>query len=272
MKYLLLLPALVFCALFVLWPLGELVRISLMKTDYIASEWAGLKNYARIFRDADFLRSVANSVWYVLLLVPLTTGTALVVSLYVTDLSKGWIDATRIVFFIPSLSAGIIIAQAWRWIYHTEGPLNWLLGLLGAGPVFWMNSGATAIPAISLVVAMAGWGGGIIIFLAAILSIDRELYDAAIVDGASPMQIKIRIVVPMILPMIAAMALLAAIAAPQIFETVYALAPYNHSITLGYRIYQEAFHMSRHGTAAAMSMMLLFAMVGLAWLKTRVAK
>lgn len=272
MKYALLIPAVVFCFLFVLWPLVELTTVSMTKTNYITSEWVGLQNYASIFRNPEFTSAAWNSLAYILILVPATIGPALFVSLFVMDMRKGWIDATRIVWFIPALSAGVIIAQAWRWIFHASGPLNWLVGLVGADPVSWMSRGVTAIPAIALVVSMSGFGGGIIIFLAAILSIDHALYDAAKIDGASSRQVKARIILPMIAPTVAAMALLSAISAPQIFETIYALAPYNHAATLGYRIYLEAFQMGRHGTAAAMSVVLLVAMVGMAWAKQRLAK
>lgn len=269
MKYVLLAPAVIMVTLFVLWPLGELFHVSMIKTNYITSEWVGFDNYERAFRSQAFLHAAKNSLAYIGILAVITPGVALIVALLVFELPKRWRDASRIVFYIPTLAAGIILAQVWRWIFHVDGPLNWIVGLFGVEPVAWMTHGITAIPMISLTVAMSGWGGNLIIILAAILSIDRSLYDAATIDGATTWQIKARIIVPMIAPVVAALVLLAAIAAPQIFETIYALAPYDHTATVGWIIYREAFMMGAHGDAAAMSVLLMFSMIGLAWAKQR---
>jgi len=266
MKYLLLLPVLVFCSLFVIWPVGELFFISLQKTNFITSRFVGLANYATVLRNPVFIRSAVNSVWYIILMVSMTVGGALGISLLVMREPKRTQDTTRILLYLPTLSAGIIIAQVWRWIFHVDGPINWLLGT----DIQWFSQGVTAIPAISFIVAMSTIGGTLIVILSAILGIDPALYDSAMIDGATWWQIKTRIVVPLIMPTIMVMSLVAAIAAPQIFENVYALAPFEYSATVGWTIYVEAFQMSSHGTASAMSVLLMFAMLGLSALKQRV--
>jgi len=251
--------------MFVFWPLVELFIISMQSTDFITTSFVGLKNYVRIMQDPVFIRSALNSFAYIFFNVLFTVGGAVTISLLAMDLSKKWQDITRILVYIPILSAGIIIAQIWKWIFHVNGPINWLLG----ADIHWFGQGITAIPAISLIVSMSGVGGTTIVILAAILSINSELYDAAQIDGASWLTIKTRIVLPLIAPTIGVMMLIAAIAAPQIFENIYALAPFEYSATMGWRIYVEAFQMGSHGTAAAISVVLLFMLLGLSWLKTR---
>lgn len=268
MRSALLAPALILCGLFLLWPMVEVVRLSLTSTNFIVTKYVGLANYAKAFTSPAFLRSVANSGLYILLIVPGQVVAALLIVLSVMDLPKWWHDGARFFFYIPALSAGIIIASIWRWMFHLDGPLNWALGTR----VAWWASGATAIPAVSIVMVASTLGGVIIILLAAVLSIDRDLYDAAKMDGARPRQIKWRIVVPIIAPTIWLMALLAAIAAPQIFETVYALAPYEYSATMAYHIWSTAFQMSRYGQASAQAIVLLALMLVMAWGKGKVAR
>lgn len=268
MKYVLLAPLMICLALFVVWPIAELFIISLQRTDFIRSEFVGLANYARVIRDPVFLRAALNSLAYMGLMMLFTVGGALSIALLVMGESKRWHDVTRVLVYLPMLSAGLVIAQVWKWIFHIHGPINWLLGT----NISWFAQGYTAIPAVSLIVSVSGIGGTCIVILASITSIDHSLYDAAKIDGASWWQIKLRIVLPLIMPTVAITMLMAAIAAPQIFENIYALAPFEHSATVGWRIYVEAFQMSRHGPGAAMSVYLMVVLFGMAWLKTRIER
>ena len=265
MKYILLAPILVFASMFVFWPLVELFIISMYKTDFISSYFVGLKNYFTIFNNVAFTQSIINSVFYMVLIVAMTTLLSLTITFLVFRETKKWHDITRIVVYLPMLSAGVIISQIWRWIFNVRGPINWILGT----DIEWFSQGITAIPAISLVMAFTISGSHVIIFLASILSIPKDLFEAAQIDGASWKQIYLFIILPHILPIVAVMMLVSAIAAPQIFEFIYALAPFEHSSTMAWSIYVEAFQMGRHGTAAAMSVVLLFMLLVLSWLKTR---
>jgi len=272
MRTALLAPAFVFFGLFVGWPIGELFVLSLTKTDFLSSEFVGLRNFWKALHDAAFMRSVANSGLYILLL---TIGSGLstwAVAMLVMDLPKWWQDTVRFVFYIPMLSAGIIIGQIWKWTFHMQGPLNWLIGLFGIEPISFFNSRITAIPAIVLVVMMSSLGAQLIILLSAILGIDKELYDAAKIDGASSLQIKLRIVTPMVMPTIWLLALLSIIAAPQIFETVLALAPYEHTATMTFQIYRTAFQASRFGLASAEALILFALLAGVILAKQRITR
>lgn len=267
-KWALLAPALILCAVFVLWPLGEVVNLALVKTNFITTEFVGLRNYIRAFSDVVFLRAVLNSVFYILIFVPLSQIPGIFLTLIIMDMRPRWQNATRFALYIPSLTAGMIVAQIWNWIWHIEGPINWAI----RSNVWWFGSSTTAIPAISITTVSAVLGAGVILLLAAASMINKELFDAAKIDGASPWQIKLRIVLPLIAPMIAIKTLIAVIAAPQILEFVIALAPYEHSATLAFHIYMNAFIMSRHGPAAAKAVMLLVWMVTMAVLKNRIMR
>ena len=268
MKYLLLAPAVILCVIFTLWPMAEVVSMSMQKMHILGDTFVGLKNYARLLTDRAFLQSLLNSLWYTALAIPMQIGLALVITMSATGLSKRWQDTTRFVFFIPTMAAGIIIASVWEWIFHRDGPVNWLMGT----KFDFFTQSITAIPAISIVNAVSGIGAMVIMLLASTLTVNRELYDAARIDGATDRQIKWRIVLPIIMPMVWICVLLAAIGAPQVIEYVIALAPYQHSATVAFNIYTEAFILGRYGPAAAKAMILLVWMVALAWGKTRITR
>lgn len=268
MKYLLLIPAVVLCAVFTLWPMAEVIIMSFQKTHFLGDTWVGFANYARLLTDYSFKRAMLNSVWYIVLFVPLQVGGALFITLLTCRLSKRWQDATRFVFYIPCAAAGIIIAAVWGWIWHRNGPINWALGTT----FNFFTQSVTAIPAISITTASIGIGGYVIMLLATTLSIDKDLYDAAKIDGANNRQIKFRIVLPIIMPMIWICILLSAINAPQVIEYIIALAPYEHAATVAFDIYREAFILGRYGPAASKAVILLFWMLAMAWGKTRLTR
>lgn len=270
MKWLLVAPAIVFCLVFTLWPVGELIGMSLTETNFITSRFVGLRNYVEIWKDELFLRSILNSGLYILLVTPMNVGLGLLLAFLVFRESKQWQGFARIAFYIPALSAGIIIGQVWKWVYHIDGPINWFIGLFGVQPVAWFSQAVTAIPAVSIVQVQASFAGGMMIFLAAMLSIDRAIFDAARIDGAHEGQIRRRIILPLIMPAVAMMALLSAISTPQMWETIYVLAPYKHASTMSYQIYQEAFIRSRHGMAAAEALILLGFTAAMSWTKQKV--
>lgn len=266
MKYALLAPVVLLFALMVGWPLVELVAISMQRTNFLSSAFVGFDNYRAVFTDGRYVQAFANSGAYIVLITTLQVGAALSLALATLGLRRRMVDVARAVFYLPALSAGIIIAQVWRWAFHIDGPVNWALGQR----IAWWSSAWTAIPAVSAIVVAATLGGVFLVLTAALHSIDRGLFDAARIDGAGPLAIKLRIAVPMIGHAIAAMALLAMISAPQVFETVYALAPYDHAATLTYHIYREAFVFGQHGRAAAGAVVLMVATGGLAYAQRRV--
>jgi multiple sugar transport system permease protein len=194
----------------------------------------------------------------------------LIVAMLAYRLSKGWQDFARIAFYLPALAAGAISAQVWRWLFSQRGPANWLIGTFGIPPVSWFGQGETAIPIISLILSLSAMGSYVILLLAAMLDVDKSMIDAARMDGASEGKIMRSVIIPTIAPQIATCATLVAIGAPQIYETVNFLAPYDYAASATFAIYTEAFRSSRHGSAAAMAVMLALVTAGATMLKGRI--
>jgi multiple sugar transport system permease protein len=249
----------------------ELVNMSLTKTDFITTEFVGLDNYLAIFEDQAFITSGINSIFYTILMIIGEVGGAVFLALVTCRLSKKWQDFSRIIFYLPVLSAGLIISQSWKWLFNFNGLIIWLLGFLGINPISWFSQPETAIPAISIIISFSSIGGYLIILLSSILTISKDIFDAAQLDGASWLQIKMKIIFPIICPSIGLCILLTVIAAPQVFETILAMAPYDYTATMTYEIFFEAFTMSRHGSAAAMSIILTIIVAGLSLLKNRLS-
>jgi len=265
-------PSLVFFAMFTVWPLIKLADLSVHRTDFIATAFVGLQNYIDTLRDSAFQRAMLNSLAYMAILIPGNTLGSLLLALWAFRMPKRWQDTARIILYVPALSAGLIISQLWAWVYQLDGPLNWALGLVGLKPVSWLAKGYTAIPAIALTIILAGFGGNFIILMSAILSIDKSIFDAAAIDGANTRRVNWGIIVPIVAPTVAIVMLLAAIQGPSLIYNIYAMAPQNYAASMAFHIYQSGFMFSKYGTAAAMSMIFLVCMVGVALVKNRVAR
>ena len=270
-KYLFLLPAIILLIFFTLWPLGELLIVSMQKTDYITTIFVGFQNYIDIFKSGSFISAGLNSLLYMFWLILLTVFLPLLIALWIWRLPKKWLDASRIIFYLPTFSAGVIISQLWKWIFHIAGPINILIKSTGLEPINFFGNGPIAISTVAIIVSFSGVGGNLIILLAYIQSIDKGILESAQLDGAGWSRISWAIIFPELAKVVGVLSLLSAIGAAQIFETVQQLAPYDYAATMTYRIWLEAFQYSRHGSAAAMAVVFLIVMVGMALLKNKVA-
>lgn len=270
MIVILLLPAVLLFLVFTVWPIVKVIQLSLYQTNFIRVSFVGLQNYIQSFQNEDFLQAIINSIFYVIFMVLGHVGLSLLVSMAMFKLSKKWQDISRIAVYIPVLSAGIIIAQIWKFVFHPNGPVNWVLSLMGKDPINWFGQGITAIPIVCLVVVISSFGSNVIILFSSLLSIDKSIIESARIDGASDRKIKWCILIPIIRPTILMVILLVSINALQIFETIYVLAPQSFSATLTFHIYRTGFQFSKYGMASAQAVILLAITLILSIIKKKV--
>ena len=271
--YFLLIPATVFFLLLSVCPLIIVGRLSLFKTNYITSYFVGLYNYAKIFTDPDILMVIINSFIYAILMMLGALILNISTGLMVIDMRKWVHDVARFVFYIPVFTSGIIIGTVWRWILHPKaGILNWIIGLFGYDPVIWMGERFTSIFILSFMLVVTNGGAGLVIYLASMLSIPSTLFDSAKIDGATNMQIKLRIILPIITPTIFMMTLLGFIGAMQMFETIFIMRPIADANNLMYDIYRTGFTFSKYGLAAAKSLVLMTLVFGISIAKRRLER
>lgn len=272
--YMLLLPAFVFFAVFSVSPIFMVFRLSTLKTNFLTTEYVGMANFAKILHNEIFWKSVKNTLVYAAFIIPGQAGVALFVALTAVNMSKRAQDYVRFAFYAPVFASPIIMTSVWRWIFHpVDGLVNYLLSFLGVRKIIWFGERLPAIGAISFMICCSTMGSYVIIYLATMLSVSTDLYDAAQVDGATWPQIKLRIILPMIFPTVSLISLLSLVAALQIWVLVHALTnggPNNGTSTIMYNIYLDGFNYSRFGMAAAKSLVLFLIVVMLSVLKKRV--
>ena len=272
MPYLFLIPSFIFFILFTVWPIIKVLELSLFQTNFITTSFVGLQNYIDSFNNPMFLLSLKNSVFYIILMVSGTILLSLFIALTVSKLPKKWQDSSRILLYIPVLAGGIIIAQVWRWIFSANGVVNWLLSVFGIGTINLFGQGSTAIPLVVFIVILSSFGSYVIILLASITSIDKGIFEAATIDGASHRQIQWQITIPLLMPTILLIGLLAMIASMQIVETIMVLVPQDFAFTPTYEIYATGFKYSKWGMASAQSVILMVVTVILSLIKGRVER
>lgn len=258
-------PALVVFAAFVLWPLGEGVRLSFTDWDGLTpSQWVGLDNYKAVFTDAvirsAFLHALTLILFYSLL--PIAFGLLLASTLSRRRL-RG-LSAYRAVLFLPQAVSTIVIGITFRYVYAPDGPLDTALQAIGLGGVTqdWLGDPTWALPAIGLIGTWQMTGVCIVLFLAGVQRIDPELYDASRVDGASPVREFFSITLPQLKPEIGVAAALTFIAALRTFDVIYVTTrggPGTATAVPSFEIYRRAFTTAEVGLAAAIAVVLAVA-------------
>lgn len=249
-------------------PILATLAVSLTNWDLLrAPQFVGLDNYLGLLDNERFHRALRNTVFYVVVSVPLGMTIALGLALALNHAIRGiaWI---RTMYFLPLVTSAIAVGLVWAWIYSpTEGLLNQTLGVLGIPPQRWISDPFWAMPAI---IGMSVWQGlpaSTIIFLAGLQAIPRDFYEAAAVDGAGRRSSFRRITLPLLTPSIFFTGILALIGSFQVFDQVFVLSnpgnPSSATITLVYFIYENGFNFFKMGLATAASWVLFLIVAAL---------
>ena len=270
------LPGFAFYVLFTLAPLLHTVYYSLFDWDGLTPKtWVGLANYGEALRDSvlrdSFVHSAILIVYYAVF--PVIIGLGLTAAL--TRSAIRGFRFFRTVLFLPQLIAGVVIAQAWTWIYASEGPLNRFLELIGLGSLArpWLGDFTWALPSIGAIGSWVTFGLCMVLFIAGVQKIPTSLYDAARVDGAGPVREFFAVTLPGLRAEILVAFVLTTINALRSFDIVYnttAGGPGGSTIVPSMYMYQNAFLYNRVGYAAAISTVLAIAIFLLAALVLRI--
>lgn len=263
-----LLPGLLVLLAIILFPLLFTLRVSLSSWDAISPglNSAGLANYATVFADRRFweamLRLSGMALGTVTVQYVLGFGLALLV----------WHEVLfrrffRVLFLIPMMTTPVIMSVIWRTIFHESlGPANDFLGLFGLGPVPWLTSAKWAYTAAMLVEIWQWTPFMFLLLLAGLLSLPREPFLAAAIDGAGPIRTFFNVTFPMLAPVSIGALIIRLIEASKIMETVYVLTsggPGTATETAGYYIYIRGLRDFEIGYAAALSITYLVVMTAL---------
>jgi len=263
--YLFLSPWLIGLAAFWLIPLIASLLLSFSEWNIITSpHWLGLENFREmLFDDRTFWLSIRVTLKYMILSVPLYLICGLLLSLLLNLKIRG-INFFRTLFFLPAVLSGVAVAVLWVALLNPDvGAVNSVLRGLGiSDPPRWLDSPTWAVPSVVLV-GLWGIGGGAIIYLAGLQNISAQLYEAALLDGAGPLQRFRYVTLPMLTPTLLFVLIISLIDAFQVFDIAYVLSRGGQG-GLGdslqfylINLWNEAFVNGRYGYASALSWVMV---------------
>jgi len=253
-------PYLVGLLLFTAFPFVSSMYLSFTDYNLLSSpEWVGLENYEKLFtRDRTFRKSLTVTLTYVFTTVPLKLVFALFIAVVLNYRLRG-INFFRTAFYVPSILGGsIAIAVLWRYIFADTGLMNMIIEMFGGEGVNWFGEPANALFTITLL-RIWQFGSAMVIFLAALQSVDRSLYEAAAIDGAGRWQTFKSITLPLITPVIFFNLIMQTVQAFQEFNGPYIITeggPLKSTYLLPLYIYDEAFKSFDMGNASAIAWVL----------------
>lgn len=274
-SYFFILPNFAIFAAFFLLPVGWSMVLSLLDYQWWGIEFVGLANYAAVFANSLFWKSLGNTLYYTLGVVPLWLAKALLISALIFPFRKPLQTFFKGAFYLPHVTSAVILSMIWLWIYNPPfGLLNYIIGLFGFDSVAWLGNTLTAMPALILMQVVMGGGSSIVLISAAMNGIPAYLYEAAELDGARPIQTYFRITLPLLRPTLLYLVVTGTINSFQVFTNIYLMTqggPQFSTSTIVYMIYDTAFKQFQFGPASAMAMVLfvitaIFAIVQFRWL------
>ena len=254
--YLFILPSLVIFITFMIIPIFMGLYISLTDYDgFKTMNFVGLQNYAAMFKDSYFLVSFKNNIVYTLFTVPGTMILSLLLAVAVNKGIKGS-SVFKTVFFFPYITSMVAVGIIWTLLFNpTVGPINNFIKSIGiANPPGWLLSTKSALPAVMIVTVWKWSGYYMIIFLAGLQGIPKQLYEASEVDCASGLTKFFHITLPLLSPTTFLILILLIINSFQVFDLINIMTeggPGRATNVLVYRIYQEGFKYMHFGYASA---------------------
>ena len=282
--YLLLLPTVALLFAFTLYPLVQGLWMSLFRRGLVVVEqvpesipvFVGFDNYLQLMTDKDFVLSLLRTVVFVVVAVPLQLAAALGLAMLLAPQSR-FNSVVRTIVFFPSMISGLIIGVIWAWLFaRTSGLVNYGLSLVGVPAVPWLEQDQLAQAAVVVAWIWGGAGFNMMILIAGLTSIPRDLYEAAAIDGTSRWRIFTHITLPLLQPSVVVVVVLGVIGAFQVYEIVVSLTtggPGRATVFLVQNIYETAFKKpNQAGIAAAQSGVLFLILMVLTIIQLRVAR
>lgn len=245
-------------------PILAALAISFTQWDIVNDPvWVGLDNYRRMLDDPQALKALQVTTIYTVVSVPLSLALAFSLAILLNNQLRG-LGIYRTIFYLPSILPIAAVAVIWRWVLSPQyGVFNWLLSLVGVQGPDWLASPDWALWALVLM-SLFQIGGALIIFLAGLQGVPRDLYEAAMVDGAGWWRKQWNVTIPMMTPYILFQVVIGFISTLQVFVQPYLMTdggPQDATLFYLLYIYRNAFQFFSMGYASALSWVLFIYVV-----------
>ncbi len=276
----LLLPWLITLIVFWLYPLGFAVFMSFTKYQTLTNsfQYIGFENYISIFKDEIFWKALFNTTFFTLGTVPVTTLSALILASILNSKIVKYKEILRASYFLPSVTSLVVISLIFTNLYAKDGYVNTLFILLGFPPsdFGFLQNPSTALLAIMFMDVWISIGYYVVLFLAGMQTIPQDLYDAARLSGASPIQQFFRVTIQMLRPTLLFVIVINTIKSFQIFVEIFVMTkggPLNSTMTLVYQVYINAFEKTdTMGYASALALLVFLLLIVFSLIQMKLLK
>lgn len=259
--WLFVLPATLLLGIFLVWPTIQAVGLSFTDYQLLAptpTSFVGFDNYRFLLGDATFWQAVRNTAYFAVVVVPLQTGLALALALLLNE-KLPFRSFFRTVYFSPVVLSMVVVAVLWSYFYNpSQGMFNQVLANLGLPEQPFLTSRAQAMPAIMVLSIWQGVGFQMVIFLAGLQEIARELYEAAALDGANAWRRFRDITLPQLRRTTFFILVVSTILALKLFTQVFVMTkggPFGSTRTIIYMLWEEGLQFRHTGYSAAMAVL-----------------
>jgi multiple sugar transport system permease protein len=273
--YLMISPWIIYFFVFIAIPMVGAFVISFTDWDILSGpKWIGFSNFKELFNDDVFWLSIYNTFFYTILAIPFHVLTALITALLMNIRTK-FIGVYRTLFYLPCIISPVAIGMIWMWLLYPDfGLVNIALNGIGLPSLKWLYDPNLAKP---IIIAINTWqfGSTMVIFLAALQDVPKELYEAAEIDGANLINRITNVTLPMISPVIFFVLVLQTISSFQVFTYAYVMTdggPSNSTMFTVLYIWKNAFEYFRMGYASAIGVILFLVTLAFTFLQFWLSK
>ncbi len=221
-------------------------------------EWVGLENFIRAFSDQLFGKAMFNTFYYWLLATPALVVLPVLLAVLVNQ-KIPLINLFQLTYYFPFLVSVVVTALLWKMMFRGEGIVNYLLSLVGIEPIGWLTTSTYAMPSVGLITIWQGLGYYMLIYLAGLQAIPKNLYEAAEIDGAGFWKKQRHVTFPMLKPIIFFVLVISTLSAFKEFTLMLVMTdggPLYATTTVVFLVFREAFESLNMGYASAISFLL----------------
>lgn len=270
--YLFLLPAAITFILFLWVPIVKGMFYSFYDIDFVkGNTFVGFDNYRTVFDDQDVWIAVKNTLYYMLLCIAIGFWVPILFAIAISELRR-FQGFARVAAYLPNVVPAVVLYGLWRWFYDPVGPINGFLTQTGSGGISFLTDRTWSMISLVIMETWQQFGSAMLIYLAAVLSIPKDWYEAAEIDGAGIFRRIWHITLPSIRGLILLLFLLQLIGTSQGFQSQLALldgGPNKATLTYALLIVKYATAKLDYGVASALGVLMFLVLGGLAVLQYR---